>query len=633
MFDIKCGSRAASARRRRPSFRIGAEGLEARELLAIDLANVATAPFGVQNAGLNPGGGAGFSVADVGDVNGDGFDDFVVGAPTVTTGSNGAQVANGANSTAYLIFGSQQVTGAAISDWLALTPQQRIGDLNQLGLTSQTNPTNNLAGFPFNGIAFSTSLNLNSNLGASVVALGDLNGDGLADFMIGAPGALNASGTGSGSGRAYIIYGSTTLATTALKTADLDTPSTLPTNVVTLVTNTGGAQLGFSGAGLGNFFNNGFDDVAIGAPGAGAGAGAVFVISGAVLRSAATTTINVNQVGQTGGVSGVIFTGTNPGDQAGWSLAGPGDVDGAVVTPGSTIKIDDLLIGAPQSGLGLGEAYLIYGGTNFSSVAITTAGVTTVPLGLVGGTASTSVPGAIFTGGAASLAGFSVSAAGDFNNDGFNDFMIGAPIALNTSGVFGLGAAYLIEGAGALARPTGTIDLTSIPQSLQTVTFAGPTAGSLTGYSETAVADINGDGINEIAIGAPGFNSEQGAVYLIPGNPDLGGVLNVGASQVFAQQIVATGSVTPALLGASVSGRLLQTGQQHTTDSDAAGRPDHQRPGLQPRHPREQPADLVADDRRLRLRRRGQVRQPGHSGLERDHHPDRRRRRLRAVQH
>ncbi len=226
----------------------------------------------------------------------------------------------------------------------------------------------------------------------------------------------------------------------------------------------------------------------------------------------------------------------------------------------------------PQSGVGLGEAYLIYGGTNFASVAVTVGGVTSIPLGLVGGTGSTAVPGAIFTGGALSLAGFSVASAGDFNDDGFGDFMIGAPNAFNTSGVFGLGAVYLIDGAGALARPTGSIDLTNIPQSLQSITFAGPSAGSLTGYSETAVGDINGDGINEIAIGSPGFNSEQGAVYLIPGNPDLAGVLNVAASQVFGMQIVVSNSVTPALLGTSVSGRLLPTANpRFTTDQDQLG--------------------------------------------------------------
>src|SRR5262249_12067803 len=131
---------------------------------------------------------------------------------------------------AYLVFGSQQV-GPTTIDFKTLSAQQRIGDLGQLGNNTQTNPTNGLAGLNYNGLAFTTSANPNSNLGASVVALGDLNGDGLADFMIGAPGALNASGTGSGSGRAYIIYGSANMASTGLKSVDLDTLSTFPTSI------------------------------------------------------------------------------------------------------------------------------------------------------------------------------------------------------------------------------------------------------------------------------------------------------------------------------------------------------------------------------------------------------------------
>ena len=71
--------------------------------------------------------GPGFSVAAVGDVNGDGFNDFVVGAPTITRSGTGPVVGTGSGAQAFLIFGSRD-SASQIQDFLNLTPQQRIGD-------------------------------------------------------------------------------------------------------------------------------------------------------------------------------------------------------------------------------------------------------------------------------------------------------------------------------------------------------------------------------------------------------------------------------------------------------------------------------------------------------------------------
>src|SRR4051812_44990893 len=80
----------SSAARRRGEFQPRFQPLEERYLMAIDLGgvlppglpNIATVPFGVDLGAGQASGAAGFSVNDVGDVNNDGFDDFVVGAPT-----------------------------------------------------------------------------------------------------------------------------------------------------------------------------------------------------------------------------------------------------------------------------------------------------------------------------------------------------------------------------------------------------------------------------------------------------------------------------------------------------------------------------------------------------------------------
>src|SRR4051812_40233571 len=164
--------------RRRGAYRPKPDGLEERLLLAIDLGGVAppavqnpnnplptiaTHFYGVDLAGANTGLGAGFSVSDVGDVNLDGFDDFFVGAPTVTTSFG---LGGGGNSTAFLIFGSRQVSSAQpIINWLQLSngntgANNRVGTLTQLGNTvgNQQNPiTGTPIDFPFSGLRFTVN--------------------------------------------------------------------------------------------------------------------------------------------------------------------------------------------------------------------------------------------------------------------------------------------------------------------------------------------------------------------------------------------------------------------------------------------------------------------------------------------
>jgi hypothetical protein len=563
---------------RRRAFRPGPEQLEKRELLAaIDLVNIAGSttpgspgPYGVLNLGLGGNNGTGFSITDVGDVNGTGYDSYLVGAPTVIGNTTVPTLGHG-NGQVYLIFGSQSANMQTITNWLTLTPNQRVGDLGALGNINQSNPETGLPGFPFNGLTFFANQNPNSLLGASVAAVGDINGDGFSDFLIGAPQALDVTGTLPGTGRAYLIYGGPALSTRINKQVDLDnnTGANSDINIVTFESNQAGAFVGGSVGTILNPVGDGTRFVAIGAPNASlnglSGNGAVYLVSGNALRPEATQVINLANVGQggTNNVPGVVFAGSNSGDHLGTSVANAGDFNGD--------GIGDILMGADQTTTGAGKAYLIYGSTNLLTQSIQTNGNFNIDVNRVLAGATNPIPGAEFDGTTAGdLTGFAVASAADFNGDGVGDIMIGSPGWTNSTG-----RVTIIDGVKAALTSsnliTGDFSLDGLPTSgLGFVEFDGAATGALTGWSLTPVGKINTT-LFPIAIGSPGFNNTQGAVYVIPGNPDLFGVFNLAntqASPIQGTVITLSQPLTQNFLGSSVSSTFL-FGARNTVDGDA----------------------------------------------------------------
>ena len=574
---------------RRGAKRPNVEVLEGRPLLAtIDLGgvtppsspnsssplpNIATVPYGIDMAGGNASGGAGWSVTDVGDVTGDGFDDFVVSAPSVVASGGQVSLGNGPTSTVYLIFGSSEV-GAGNIDWLLNNATQRVGDLVQLGnaSTGQNNPINVQPGYAFNGIKFITSQQIGSQLGASVAAAGVVNGAN--SFLIGAPGASSSSNPAMKGGRAYLIYGGTNLLSLSGRTIDLDATSiNQGLNFVTFVTNVAGAKVGASVAGPGDVLADQTNDIAIGAPGAtyngNAGAGVAFLIDGSAIPTG-TATVSLDSVGQTGGTRGVVFGGTHAGDQTGASLAGAGDVNGALGS--ANTRIHDLLIGAP----GAASAYLVYGGNGLAAAQSQVGGLNSIALTRLGaaGTAPDTVLGATFAGEPGDGTGLALSTAGDFNADGNDDLLIGSPFFNGNEG-----RVTLFYGQkNATNHLFGTISLDQIPTNDPAIQYSGAAPGALAGYSVAAVGRINlTQAPNPILIGSPGFAGNTGAAYLIPGSVSTPvGVFSLATAS--AQPVAATvltlttpGGPSAPFFGASVSGRLTQPGQTATADGDLIG--------------------------------------------------------------
>lgn len=588
--------RIANARRLTDwSFRPRGELLEMKLLLAaIDLGGTsppilprsASAPYGIDEAGATASGGAGWSVSDIGDLTGNGYDDILVGAPTVNGSPSKLGTATGA--AVYLIFGSQYVNSSSavvVQNWLNTTggpnlaANDRVGSLAQLGTTPQTNPVSTTGvNFPFAGITFTaTGVDANSSFGESVAEVKVGSGYGI---LIGAPNAPDASNDAgsAGTGKVFLITGN--FLSMNGKTVDVDTPSTYGNlTVVTIASNAnGGGQLGYSVAGGLNILGDGQGDVVIGAPFATIGTtanggtpvantGAVYVISTSLMPNSSTTFNVTTSVGTGSNSRAVIFAGEADGDEAGWSVADAGNVNGA------TGAVDDLLLGAPDN-LGIGAAYLVYGGSTVGTLATLTNNVYYINLATVGGTATGSVPGAKIIGpGGGAATGFSVSAAGSFNANGFASFMIGSPMYnLGNTTVPNSGEVDLFYGAA--SGITGTLTIGSLPATVMSATFTGADSGDMAGYALSQVGVINSGQPTGILIGAPGFNSDNGTAYLIMGRTGLTGSFSLSTEQAaplsglqFVETTPSAPSSSPPFFGASVSGRIQGT-QANTVDLD-----------------------------------------------------------------
>lgn len=294
----------------------------------------------------------GLAVASAGDLNGDGFGDIVVGAPQ---SSPGGRVQAGRVS---VYFGSPSGV-RSVEDWFVEGEAAR--DL----------------------------------MGHAVSSAGDVNGDGFADLLVGAPRA--SAGGRAGVGTASLFYGSSE--------GILRTPSRV------LAGEASEDGFGWSLAEIGDANNDGFADVAVGA-----------CFSDPSSRmNAGTGSVFYGTAGGAGSTPSRVLGGANPGDGFGCEVAGGGDLNG----DGRA----DLIVGAssaaPRGMARAGTAYIFFAGSD---------GIQAAP----GWTANGSEPSAAF--------GTSVSGAGDVNRDGVSDLVIGSPGASH-NGRLSAGTASLFLGS------------------------------------------------------------------------------------------------------------------------------------------------------------------------------------------
>ena len=194
---------------------------------------------------------------------------------------------------------------------------------------------------------------------------------------------------------------------------------------------------------------------------------------------------------------GFRIDGAAAGDQSGSSVAGAGDVDGD--------GRDDLIIGAFQADnngrTSSGSSYVIHGAAAHANVDLAT--LTTSQGFRIDGAA------------AGDWSGWSVASAGDVNGDGRDDLIIGADSA-NNNGRTGSGSSYVIYGAA--AHPN--VDLAALTAS-QGFRIDGAGAFDQSGYLVAGADDVDGDGRDDVIIGAPGADNNgranSGSSYVIYG--------------------------------------------------------------------------------------------------------------------
>ncbi len=318
--------------------------------------------------------------------------------------------------------------------------------------------------------------------GTVVNSAGDINADGIDDFIISATATNNFAGT------VYVIFGRTDGYLGELQLADIDGSNGFIVN--------GLAQqdvLGSSVSGVGDINNDGIDDIAIGARSANNNSGVAYFIFGS--NNPFSSSIDLMTLNGLNGfaLNAVPLSGGN----LGYSIASAGDFNND--------GISDVAIGANRarvdnSSPAVGAVYVLFGKETFNSIMSTSE---------LSGINGKVIYGAIELGGL----GDSLTNAADINGDGQKDLIIGEFLRHEIDEYV-----YVI-----FADETGFVDEFHVSSLNGTNGFAikGEAVDHFFGQSISSDFDINNDGFADIIIGAPRWtsasNTQKGLVYIFYG--------------------------------------------------------------------------------------------------------------------
>ncbi len=488
-------------------------GQEDKEYGVVDIATLGDVGFIIQ--GDADSDYLGKSVSAAGDINGDGYADLIVGA---NQGDDGGTDAG----EAYVIWGQANKEYGTKDDagrWvLDTTDLGDAGFIIQADTWTWTKTKDNKV----------TTMTVGDELGGSVSAAGDVDGDGYADLIIG---ASYGNDGGNDAGEAYVIWGQASKDYGTKGDDDrwvIDTTNLGDAGFIIQ----GDAEYEFFGGSVsaaGDINGDGYADLIIGALRVDNYTGEAYVIWGQASRQYGTEVTKTDTEGATYvrrvvdttslGDAGFIIQGDATADSLGNSVSAAGDIDGD--------GYDDLIVGArngDDGGSNAGEAYVIWGqaskeyGTKVTTGAHDRWVVDTTSLGDAGFIIHGDEGGDRF--------GSSVSAAGDVNGDGYADLIVGARWGDDGGG--NAGEAYVIWGQASKEYGTkGTDERRVVDTSdLGDAGFIiqGDEGDDQLGFSVSAGGDVNGDGYADLIVGASdssSASSRAGEAYVIWGGAHL----------------------------------------------------------------------------------------------------------------